>query len=46
MNKQIITQRIFDIIPSLDNTKYKGKNGKIAVIGGSLEYTGAPYFQQ
>ena len=44
MNKEIIPQRIQEIIPELDNSKYKGKCGKIAVIGGSLEYTGAPYF--
>lgn len=24
--------------------KYKGVNGKIATIGGCLEYTGAPYY--
>ncbi|OMO95279.1 hypothetical protein CCACVL1_05450 [Corchorus capsularis] len=32
------------ITPSLDPTKYKGQAGKIAVIGGCREYTGAPYF--
>lgn len=30
--------------PALDGRSYKGQSGKIAVIGGSLEYTGAPYF--
>lgn len=30
--------------PALDGVSYKGQAGKIAVIGGSLEYTGAPYF--
>lgn len=24
--------------------KYKGLNGRIAVVGGSAAYTGAPYF--
>ncbi|KAI8566222.1 hypothetical protein RHMOL_Rhmol02G0023300 [Rhododendron molle] len=28
----------------LDPTRYKGHAGKIAVIGGCREYTGAPYF--
>lgn len=32
-------------IPELGQTGlYKGATGRIAVIGGSLEYTGAPYF--
>nr|GMD92073.1 ATP-dependent (S)-NAD(P)H-hydrate dehydratase [Ipomoea batatas] len=32
-------------IPSnLDSTKHKGQAGKIAVVGGCREYTGAPYF--
>lgn len=30
-------------IPSMEG-KTKGDAGKIGVIGGSLEYTGAPYF--
>jgi ATP-dependent NAD(P)H-hydrate dehydratase len=25
-------------------TQYKGNSGKVAVIGGSAEYTGAPYY--
>ncbi|XP_062177201.1 ATP-dependent (S)-NAD(P)H-hydrate dehydratase [Alnus glutinosa] len=32
------------ITPTLDPTKHKGQAGKIAVIGGCREYTGAPYF--
>ncbi|KAG6582278.1 ATP-dependent (S)-NAD(P)H-hydrate dehydratase, partial [Cucurbita argyrosperma subsp. sororia] len=32
------------ITPSLDPKRYKGQAGKIAVIGGCREYTGAPYF--
>ncbi|EEF45344.1 ATP-dependent (S)-NAD(P)H-hydrate dehydratase [Ricinus communis] len=32
------------ITPVLDQTKHKGQAGKIAVIGGCREYTGAPYF--
>jgi hypothetical protein len=31
-------------IPSLTNAMHKGQAGRIAVIGGSEEYTGAPYF--
>lgn len=32
------------IVPTLISTKHKGQYGRIGVIGGSLEYTGAPYF--
>jgi ATP-dependent NAD(P)H-hydrate dehydratase len=32
------------ILPKLTKTKSKGDNGVVAVIGGSLEYTGAPYY--
>ncbi|CAK9834236.1 ATP-dependent (S)-NAD(P)H-hydrate dehydratase [Anthophora retusa] len=32
------------IIPNLNNTKYKGQDGRIGIFGGSLEYTGAPYY--
>ncbi|KAK5840978.1 ATP-dependent (S)-NAD (P)H-hydrate dehydratase [Gossypium arboreum] len=32
------------IAPSLDPTRHKGQAGKIAVVGGCREYTGAPYF--
>lgn len=35
-----------NLIPSLDHQsiKYKGQNGRILVIGGSRDYTGAPYY--
>ncbi|KAH8298296.1 hypothetical protein KR059_011893 [Drosophila kikkawai] len=32
------------VVPKSTSTKYKGQNGRIGVIGGSMEYTGAPYF--
>ncbi|RAL44287.1 hypothetical protein DM860_015647 [Cuscuta australis] len=32
------------ITPNLIYTKHKGQAGKIAVVGGCREYTGAPYF--
>ncbi|MED6158701.1 hypothetical protein PIB30_035242 [Stylosanthes scabra] len=35
---------IRSITPALDLTRHKGQAGKIAVIGGCREYTGAPYF--
>ncbi|XP_030028153.2 ATP-dependent (S)-NAD(P)H-hydrate dehydratase [Manduca sexta] len=30
--------------PPLDNSRHKGQAGRIGIVGGSLEYTGAPYF--
>lgn len=38
-----LTSLTKSIIPLQDGTK-KGDLGKIGVIGGSTEYTGAPYF--
>ncbi|EGC36338.1 hypothetical protein DICPUDRAFT_151213 [Dictyostelium purpureum] len=32
------------MIPSLINSLHKGQAGRVAVMGGSKEYTGAPYF--
>ena len=31
-------------LPKLSSDLHKGQSGKIAVIGGSEEYTGAPFF--
>ncbi|KAM6934166.1 ATP-dependent (S)-NAD(P)H-hydrate dehydratase [Xenentodon cancila] len=32
------------IIPSLTSKKHKGQDGRIGIIGGCQDYTGAPYF--
>lgn len=32
------------LFPVLDFSLHKGELGRIAVVGGSKEYTGAPYF--
>ncbi|GFR74070.1 ATP-dependent (S)-NAD(P)H-hydrate dehydratase [Elysia marginata] len=32
------------VVPPLQYTKHKGQAGRVAVIGGCKEYTGAPYF--
>eukprot|EP00252_Welwitschia_mirabilis_P020468 TRINITY_DN5026_c0_g1_i1.p1 TRINITY_DN5026_c0_g1~~TRINITY_DN5026_c0_g1_i1.p1 ORF type:complete len:368 (-),score=69.26 TRINITY_DN5026_c0_g1_i1:71-1174(-) len=37
-------QMIKAITPPLESGRHKGQAGKIAVIGGCREYTGAPYF--
>jgi len=33
-----------ELFPKLHYNQYKGNNGRIGVLGGSQEYTGAPYF--
>lgn len=35
---------IKSIIPPLTSKKHKGQDGRIGIIGGCQEYTGAPYF--
>lgn len=32
------------LVPKLTNGMHKGEAGRIGIIGGSLEYTGAPYY--
>ncbi|XP_034829171.1 ATP-dependent (S)-NAD(P)H-hydrate dehydratase-like [Maniola hyperantus] len=43
VNKDNLEEFSKEIVPEL-NGKRKGEVGKIGVIGGSVEYTGAPYF--
>lgn len=42
-DEQII-ERVRRILPDLDGNHHKGQHGRIGVIGGSEEYTGAPFF--
>lgn len=37
-------QVVCSIIPALGATRHKGQAGRVGVVGGSKEYTGAPYF--
>jgi ATP-dependent NAD(P)H-hydrate dehydratase len=39
-----LVDQVKSLIPPLDQSKYKGQAGKVAVIGGCREYTGAPFF--
>ena len=39
-----ILSTLLKIFPSLHPTMRKGENGRIAVIGGSFEFTGAPFY--
>uniref|UniRef100_A0A2A4ISC7 ATP-dependent (S)-NAD(P)H-hydrate dehydratase n=1 Tax=Heliothis virescens TaxID=7102 RepID=A0A2A4ISC7_HELVI len=44
MDDLCMLKNIKACIPPLDLSSHKGQAGRIGVIGGSLEYTGAPYF--
>ena len=37
-------QIVCSVIPMLSDDLHKGQSGRIGVVGGSVEYTGAPYF--
>ncbi|XP_050080779.1 ATP-dependent (S)-NAD(P)H-hydrate dehydratase [Anopheles maculipalpis] len=43
-NKSPLLERARNIVPHLDTDRHKGQAGRIGIVGGSLEYTGAPYF--
>lgn len=43
-SKQELMQHVARLVPDLGPDKYKGQAGKIAVVGGCREYTGAPFF--
>ncbi|KAI7842630.1 hypothetical protein COHA_003734 [Chlorella ohadii] len=43
-SKQELLRRVAQLVPDLAPDKYKGQAGKIAVVGGCREYTGAPFF--
>ncbi len=39
-----LRQKVSSLLPSLSSALRKGNRGRVGVVGGSLEYTGAPYF--
>ena len=39
-----LPQHLKKLLPELEITAHKGMNGKVGVLGGSKEYTGAPYY--
>lgn len=42
--QQSLMQSVKRIIPPLSTTKHKGQAGRIGIVGGSRDYTGAPFF--
>jgi len=43
VSKRIIEQ-IRQLIPPLNGSLHKGQSGRVGVVGGALDYTGAPFF--
>lgn len=43
-NNNLWLTRARDVVPSLSNHHHKGQAGRVGIVGGSLEYTGAPYY--
>lgn len=43
MHKSLIG-RVSGILPQLHSRGYKGDNGRVGVVGGSYEFTGAPFY--
>ncbi|XP_074048131.1 uncharacterized protein LOC141491271 isoform X2 [Macrotis lagotis] len=43
-NMENIFQLVRNVTPSLTTKKHKGQDGRIGIVGGCQEYTGAPYF--
>ncbi|RXM32733.1 ATP-dependent (S)-NAD(P)H-hydrate dehydratase [Acipenser ruthenus] len=43
-NMENIIPLVRNIIPPLTSKKHKGQDGRVGIIGGCQEYTGAPYF--
>ncbi|KAF9477610.1 H-hydrate dehydratase [Pholiota conissans] len=41
---RVIIEQIKRLIPPLDGTLHKGQSGRVGVLGGALDYTGAPFF--
>ena len=39
-----ILKRLAQVFPPLAPQAVKGQNGRIAIVGGSFEFTGAPYY--
>lgn len=39
-----IERALHQLVPLLGSGRHKGQSGKVGVLGGSLEYTGAPFY--
>ncbi|KAJ6619872.1 Ribokinase-like protein [Mycena sp. CBHHK59/15] len=43
-NVKTILEQVKLLIPPLDGSLHKGQSGRVGVLGGALDYTGAPFF--
>lgn len=43
LNMQLIS-RFKELMPKLSGELHKGQSGRVGIVGGSREYTGAPFF--
>ena len=41
---EAVRQFLLHVAPNLDGTAHKGQAGRVGVLGGSKDYTGAPYY--
>jgi ATP-dependent NAD(P)H-hydrate dehydratase len=41
---KLLLKRLTQVLPPLSPLAKKGENGRIAVVGGSFEFTGSPYY--
>lgn len=39
-----LIEHVRKFVPAMSQSMHKGQAGKIGVLGGSKEYTGAPYY--
>ena len=44
MKTRNILKQLKNVFPQLSHDARKGENGRMAVIGGSFQFTGAPYY--
>lgn len=44
MKRSSMDTLFIQLIPQLGEEKHKGQSGKVGILGGSIKYTGAPYF--
>lgn len=44
MEKSRLKILLGHLLPELHAAQYKGNSGKVVILGGSQEYTGAPYY--
>jgi ATP-dependent NAD(P)H-hydrate dehydratase len=43
-SRKDLLKKVYTMVPPMLESFHKGQLGRVAVIGGSEDYTGAPYF--